>query len=402
MTQLFSPKVAAVVAAMALCWGWPVYDGVAQVDGAADNAILTVGRCIGSEATIGSLEETLIKEGIIEKDLLQTEVTNVMCKDMLEPASDGAPLQKLSAAQNYVQEIKLIKGAMGEATDGAAVRGTDRYSSSDESLVMFQAIGQTTSEQIPAHAQYPDGTGGPSASASADGTGGDTTGVVEPKGRQAAAAANAGEDNADPISERLRQKAAAAKLTGASTLEAQAAARCGVEVDLVDAGLKRIEDLGLYKVTPYIPEEIRLRKPEEAGLLVQSTTTKEFREIKRGHEAVAGASESGVDCVILTDRMKAELIPLTDEETLKVDRGQGDDIQKLSDNRDTLWSWDIKGRQAGSPWLLLDLKYEISQEDQQFRRTPGPPVYERQIKVRSPAPEPPWWRRIFERISGFF
>ena len=389
--QLFSLKAAAaVVVAMALCWGWPVYDGVAQVDGAADDAILTVERCIGSEATIGPLEDTLIKEDIIEKDLLQTEVTNVMCKDMLEPASDGTPLQKLTAAQNYIQEIKLIKEAMGEATDRAAARGTDRYPPSDDSLVLFRAIGQT-SEEVAAHAQYHDGTGG-------DGTGG-----VEPRERQAAAVAHAGEDNADPISERLRQKEDAARDAEATPREAQAAARCGVEVDVLDAGMKRIEDQGLFEVTPYLPEEIRLGETKEAGLRVEPTTTKEFREIRQRHEDVAGASESAVGCIILSNRMLATLIPLgdqEDQEALKVVRGQGDDLRKLSDNSDTSWSWEIKGRQAGNPELLLDLKYEMAQEEE-FRLTPGSPVYEKEIKVTSP-----WWQRIFEgifeRISGFF
>jgi predicted secreted protein len=99
--------------------------------------------------------------------------------------------------------------------------------------------------------------------------------------------------------------------------------------------------------------------------------------------------------------MMATLTPLTDSKALKVDRGQGADIQKLSDNSDTSWSWDIKGRQAGSPQLFLDLKYEVSQEEE-FRSLPDSPVYDEKIKVTSPAPEPPWWRRIFERISGFF
>src|SRR5215211_895602 len=286
VTQLFSPGAAAVVVAMALCWVWPVYDSVAQVDGAADDDILTVGRCIGSEATIGPLEETLIKEDIIEKDLLQTEVTNVMCKDMLEPAPDGAPLEKLTAAQNYIQEIKLIKGAMEEARNGAAVRGTDWHSSSDDSLVMFQAIGQT-SEEVATHAQYHEGPGSPSASASAD-----ETVRVEPEERQAAAVADAGEDTADSISERLRKKEDAAEDTGADPLEAPAGARCGVEVDAFDAGMNRIEDRGLFEVTPDIPEEIRLREPqeaEEAGLQVSPVTKKEFREIKREQEAIEGA-----------------------------------------------------------------------------------------------------------------
>jgi hypothetical protein len=409
VTQLFSPKAAAaVVVAMALCWGWPVYDGVAQVDGAADDAILTVERCIGSEATIGPLEETLIKEDIIEKDLLQTEVTNVMCKDMLEPAPDGAPLEKLTAAQNYIQEIKLIEGAMEEATNGAAVRGTDRHSSSDDSLVMFQAIGQTSEEVVATHAQYHDGTGGDGTGG--DGTGGDGTGGVEPEERQAAAVANAGEDNADSIPESLRQKVEAGEDAGADPPEARAGARCGVEVEVLDEEVKRIEDRGLFEVTPYIPEEIRLREPqeaEEAGLLVRSTTKKEFRGIKREQKAVAGASESPVGCVILTDRMMATLRPISETEALKVDRGQGDDIQELSDNSDTSWSWDIKGRQAGSPQLYLDLKYEMAQK-KEFRSLPDSPVYDERIKVTSPAPEPPsapeppWWQRIFKRISEFF
>jgi hypothetical protein len=101
--------------------------------------------------------------------------------------------------------------------------------------------------------------------------------------------------------------------------------------------------------------------------------------------------------------MMAELEPLSDFGALKIVPGQGDGIQKLSDNSDTSWSWDIQGRQAGSPQLYLDLQYEISQEDKQFRRTPDAPVYEGSIKLTSsPAPEPPWWQRIFKRISEFF
>jgi hypothetical protein len=154
---------------------------------------------------------------------------------------------------------------------------------------------------------------------------------------------------------------------------------------------------------------MRLRATEKAGLQVKPATKKEFQEINRKNEAIDGASESAVGCIILTDRMRATLQPLTDLETLKIIGGQGDDIEELSDHRDTSWSWEIKGHQAGSPQLYLNLEYEISQEDQDFRRAPGSPVYEKQIKVTSSpapeppsAPEPPWWRRIFERISKFF
>src|SRR5215212_8221652 len=109
--RLFGPGAAVAVVA-ALCLGC----------GATDDATLTVGQCIGDNATNGPVEEALIKEDIIEENLLQTKVTNVVCKDMLKPISGSTRLQKLAAAQSYIQEIKLIEGAMREATAEEAAR----------------------------------------------------------------------------------------------------------------------------------------------------------------------------------------------------------------------------------------------------------------------------------------
>jgi hypothetical protein len=73
-----------------------------------------------------TLEEALIKEDVIEENLLQTKVTNGMCKEILEPIADGTPTRKLLAAQNYIQEIKLIDRSMREAAaDEAVTSGTD-------------------------------------------------------------------------------------------------------------------------------------------------------------------------------------------------------------------------------------------------------------------------------------
>src|SRR5215211_346341 len=107
----------AVAVVLALCLAWPVDDGVTQAD---DGAILTVGACIGASAKGDSLQEVLIEKGVIEEDLLQTRVTSGMCEDMLD--SGGTPAQKLVAAQNYVQEIELIEGAMQEAAGETATR----------------------------------------------------------------------------------------------------------------------------------------------------------------------------------------------------------------------------------------------------------------------------------------
>ena len=113
---------------MALCLGWLVYLGVAQVDAAVDCNVLTVGQCIDASASVEHVEEGLIKENIIEAGLLQTKVTNGMCKDMLERVPNGTPVRTLITAHSYIQEIKLIEGAMSEAVGGLAARDTHWYS----------------------------------------------------------------------------------------------------------------------------------------------------------------------------------------------------------------------------------------------------------------------------------
>jgi hypothetical protein len=102
---------AAAVVVVALCLGWPVYNSAAQIDDAADNDTLTVEQCVDVTAdSADPVEEVLIEENLIDEGLLQTKVTNDICKDMLEPISDATPVQRLLAAQNYIQEIELIEG----------------------------------------------------------------------------------------------------------------------------------------------------------------------------------------------------------------------------------------------------------------------------------------------------
>jgi hypothetical protein len=393
--------IGAAVVVVTLCMGWPVYDSVAQVDAAVDNDILTVEKCLEANASVSPLEEILIKQDIVEEDLLQTKVTNVMCKDMRERIPDGALVRKLVAAQKYIQEIKLIEGAMRKAADEAAARGTNRYSTSDESLILFRAIAQI-SEQVPAQAQY-DGTGG-------DGTGGDGTGGVEPIKQQAAAAASAGVDNDASIPERLRQKKAAAISAGASVSEASAAARCGTEVEVSDDELKKIE--GMFKIIPYIPEDMRLRETEQAGLVVLPRTKKGLQEIRQKHGIINEESESGIGCVDLVDRMKAQLVSL-DVEGLTIHGQQLDNIRELSSKGNTRWGWAMTARQPGNLKLVLDLRYAISREGQEFRLIPRSPVYYGVIRVTpfqsgssQEATERPWWQRIFggifEGISRLF
>jgi hypothetical protein len=415
----------AAVVVVTLCVGWPVYHGVAQTNDAPTDASLTVGQCIGANATtIDPLEETLIKEDVIEENLLQSKVTNGMCEDMLAPISDGTPAQKLLTAQNYMQEINLIERSMRKAAaEEAATRGPDWSSSSEESLIRFRTIAQT-SKQVPALAQYDEGGGG-GDNVSGGGGGGDNVsggggggggteaggiGGVEPSERQAAAAVSVGEDDDASIAERLLRKEEAAINAGASVPEAKASARCSTEVEVSDEELKKGK--GLYKIKPQMPEEIQVRKTQRVGLLVLPVTKKRFEEMRQKHESINEKSTSSIGCVELVNRMKAQLVPL-DLEGLRIYPRHPNDIRELSSHLDTRWGWDIYARQPGNLELLLDLRYPISREGQEFRLVPHSPVYDGVVRVTmlqsgssEEATERPWWQRIFggifERISRLF
>jgi hypothetical protein len=414
----------AAVVVVTLCVGWPVYHGVAQTNDAPTDASLTVGQCIGANATtIDPLEETLIKEDVIEENLLQSKVTNGMCEDMLAPISDGTPAQKLLTAQNYMQEINLIERSMRKAAaEEAATRGPDWSSSSEESLIRFRTIAQT-SKQVPVLAQYDEGGGGGDNvsgggggdNVSGGGGGGGGTeaggiGGVEPSERQAAAAVSVGEDDDASIAERLLRKEEAAINAGASVPEAKASARCSTEVEVSDEELKKGK--GLYKIKPQMPEEIQVRKTQRVGLLVLPVTKKRFEEMRQKHESINEKSTSSIGCVELVNRMKAQLVPL-DLEGLRIYPRHPNDIRELSSHLDTRWGWDIYARQPGNLELLLDLRYPISREGQEFRLVPHSPVYDGVVRVTmlqsgssEEATERPWWQRIFggifERISRLF
>jgi hypothetical protein len=379
MREYIFGTAALAVVVVALCLGWPVHSSVAQSDDAADLDTLTVEQCIdATDDSADPIEEVMIEKGMIDEGLLQTKVTNSMCEAMLEPVTDSSLVRRLLAAQHYMQEIKLIKGAMHEATGEAAARGSGRYSSSDESLIQFRDIAQTTGE-VAAQAQYK------------------RVGGVEPITQQAAAAVGAGEDADASIDERLRQKEAALKKGGASPPEAEAGGLCGLQVEFSDEQLGKTS--GLWKIQPTMPKNMQQRETKTAGVLVSPLTKERFQEIEQQNRSIAEISESGVGCVKLTNRMKAVLSPY-DPEELAID-GRQNDIRELSSGQATRWGWEITARKTGEPRLFLDLRYAVSGGDSEFREVRSPPVYDEAIKV-TPLQQRPWWQRIFERISEIF
>ena len=389
--HIFGTGALAVVV-VALCLGWPVYDGVARADDAADDAILKVRTCIedSDEASdiSDSLKEALIKADVIEKDLLQTKVTNGMCKEMLQPIHDGTPARKLVAAQNYIQDIELINGAMREAADEEAARGTDWYFLSDGSLMPFGAIAYT-SEQVAAQAQYDGGIEG-----------------VEERELQAAAAARVAEDKDASTATRLRQKEAALKRVGASAQEAAAGGRCSLEVDVLDEKADKLKDLEAYEIKPHMPKKMGQRESEQAGLVARPVTKEMLQRIRKKTSEkdgdIAEASESDIHCVRLADQMKATLVAYHPEE-LRIDPRYSDAIRDLSSNQNTRWSWDIDPHVTGKVELILDLRYTISRKDQDFRQIPDAPVYDEVLKVTphqsdstQKGTERSWLQRIFD------
>jgi hypothetical protein len=280
-----------VAVVVALCVGYPIYAAVAQTSDATDDGTLTVEECLGdTNASIDPIAEDLIEQGIIAEDLLPTKVTDGMCEEMLEQAADGTPVGRLVAAQNYVQDIKLIEYTISEATGQAAAKGTDakgpdHHLLADKPLVLprWTVLG---ANQRAAVAQYgaPGGGGGadpggggayPGGGGGADpgdGTdpgggaapGGDGTGVTAtPRAATAEQIAAAVVTESDaPIADILDQIEADLIAKGTPRSEAVVAARCGLETALLNATIQKISRGGQLRLDPIRhPKKWLMEKP---------------------------------------------------------------------------------------------------------------------------------------------
>lgn len=324
-------------ALMALCMGWLVYDAAAQTNGAPADGTLTVGKCL-SEANIsvGPVGQALIKEGIIEENLLPTMVTNDMCEEILKRAPDGTSVQTLVAAQNYVQEIKLIENSIRGAAGEAAAKGSDRHLFGDESLVSARVMVQA--DKSPAQQQYPDDE-------TPSGRGSDETGV-KPIRREAAnvsaTAASAVATGNASIAGMLNQIEAAALEEGLSRSDAARSARCGIEQALLNAISKELSQRKYIKVSPYpTPKEMEYGKTVTIKLLVSGDVRGLYEKLEGQYEKVAEASEAEEGCVDFTEMMKAHLF----DRRFSIDPHQGQEIRSIT--HDTTWSWDLTANAEG-------------------------------------------------------
>jgi hypothetical protein len=411
-----------VATLMTLCTFLMVSGGAAQDNDSSNDATLTVGQCIENrlDVSLEPLEETLVREGIIREGLLQTKVTKPMCADMLERTSSDAPVQTLVAARNYVQEIELIEGAMQKAADEASTKETGRHLSGDDALDLTLAAAQATGEATEQEATPPaDGsatptsnpTASPTSSATAspspspgdgdgsngdgggddgggDDGGGDDGGLttddgagVEPKEKQAAAISSMLQgDSAASIEEQLDAGTEAGVRAGASRPEAAAGTRCSLEVKFLDDYAETLLP-GAYKLTPTaIPEEMRYGSTRRVVLSILPTTREVFEEIKQKQEAVAKASESDVECVGLTGRMKATLGSLDDLEISSRD----EDVKPVYADQTTVWEWSVTGKPKGRQSLYLDLSYAITPPGKvPVFRSHEPPLLEETVTIRA-------------------
>ena len=329
--------IGVAAALMALCVGWLVHDVAAQTNDVTDDGTLTVAECLSEvSASVGPVGQVFIKEGIIEENLLSTMVTNGMCEDMLERAPDGTSVQTLVAAQNYIQEIKLIEHSIRGAAGEAAAKGSDRHLFGDESLVLARVIAQA--DESPAQQQYPDDE-------TPSGDGSDETGV-KPIRRQAvnvsAAAAAAVAVNDVSIRNMLDQIEAAAINGGLSRSEAANSARCGLEEALLNAISKELSQRQYIKVSPDpTPKEMEYGDTVTIKLLVSGDVRGLYDKLERQYEKVAEASEAEDGCVHFIKSMKADLV----DRRFAIDPHQGQEMRRLT--HDTTWSWDVTANTEG-------------------------------------------------------
>lgn len=320
--------IGVAAALMALCVGWLVHDVAAQTNDVTDDGTLTVAECLSEvSASVGPVGQVFIKEGIIEENLLSTMVTNGMCEDMLERAPDGKSVQTLVAAQNYIQEIKLIEHSIRGAAGEAAAKGSDRHLFGDESLVLARVVAQA--DESPAQQQYSD----------------DET-EVKPIRREAANVSETAEAvvaNSDAsIASMLNQIEAASLKEGASRSEAAAEARCGLEKSLLNAISKELSQGQLIKVSPDpTPKEMEYGDTVTVKLFVSGEVRGLYGKLERQYEKVTEASEAEDGCVNFIKSMKADLV----DRRFAVDPHQGSLVRRIT--RDTRWGWDITANAEG-------------------------------------------------------
>lgn len=319
---------------MALCTGLLVYDAAAQTD----DGTLTVGRCLSETNTsVGSVEQGLIKEGIIEENLFPTMVTNDMCQDILKRAPDGSSVQTLVGAQNYLQEIKLIENSIRGAADEPAAKESNRHLFGDESLVASRVMVKADKKN-PAQQQYPDDE-------TPSGDGGDETGV-KPIRRDAAnvsatAVSAVAKGNAS-ITSMLDQIEAAALEEGLSRSEAARGARCGIEQALLDAMSKELLQRQYIRIRPDpTPKEIEYGDTVNLKLLVSGKVRGLYERLEGQYEKVAEASEADEGCVVVVKSMAARLW----DRSFSIKSHQGQEMRPII--HDTTWTWDVTAKAEG-------------------------------------------------------
>jgi hypothetical protein len=362
--------IGVAVALMALCVGWLVYDVAAQTNDATDNGTLTVGKCLANANTsVGPVEETFVKEGIIRESLISTKVTKGMCQDMLERAPDVTLLERLVTAQNYIQDLKLIQNAIPET----AAKGTDRHLFGDEALVSLR-LGEEADE-IAAQAQYPDDE-------TPAGGGGDRTGV-EPNMQQAATASSTARaivaEGDASIADMLDQIEAALIEEGIPRSEAVSKARCSLEEELLNAISKEISRGDSIRVRPEpTPKELEQGDTIPVKLVMSGAIREVYGKLEGQYEQVAEASEAKDGCVQLDGTVKAALY----DDRFAVSSRQGSLIRPIT--HDATWRWDLTANREGknSVGVLLGPVLQHAEQDLQPKWI-QPAVLDAQITVKT-------------------
>jgi hypothetical protein len=302
----------------------------------------------------------LIKEGIISENLLPTKVTDSMCEHMLARAPDGTLVQTLVAAQNYIQEIKLIETSIRKGEGEAAAKGNN-LRPSGVSFILARATAETI--EGPAQAQYAPSDGNSTATATATATttatataspggsaggttdGGDKTGVKSTRRQAVQVSAIAGATVADgdgSIADMLNQIEAAGSNEGLSRSEAAHSARCALEEALLDFISKELSQGQYIKVTPDpTPKEMEYEDTVTIKLLVSGDVRGLYEELERQYEKVAEVSKAEEGCVLFVKSMEAHL----HDRRFAVDPHQGQERRQIT--HDTTWSWDVTANTEG-------------------------------------------------------
>lgn len=386
---------------------------------AGEQDTVTVGQCVRDAdldpESAGEITDLLIRQETIRRDLPETTLTQSMCQEVRDRATDGSLVHKLVAAQNYVQELHLLEQAMRQVESEARLETPPPQHSSAEVMMPTVSLANlsTISEEEKLYrgggerragrlGTIPEVTIDTLLSAQNDQYSGHRDDVIQsdqygppPDPNDESPEGQSQDLPASPASVRMSNTAnqavgrevspeeafdetkEAGERAGLTPEEADSAARCATTIAFVDDTLAELHR-GAFEIIPQdLGEEMKVEDTRTVRLLLSLVTRERFKSLRKDLEKIDEVSETQQGCVGLSDRMRAAL----DGTKFKIE-SHTEEVQLLAAEQSTTWQWTVTATEKGRSPLYLNLHQEIVPAGGEPSYRPvTPPLYQAEVTI---------------------